>query len=189
MPPTVPGPLPGRRTVRTIVDRGVTYEQRFNTCGKKDCRRCNGLETEPVGHGPYWYFCVCVKGRWIRIYLGKNLDTARFRTPKGDIDWAAVFASRRRRKEHPATANQKEPAVSPPPGADTPDASDPATFTPNVYCYVCGKDLDEGTPARADRAAANLCSACNEHKTHSDPPPDATPPPTHPATAAGGQHP
>ena len=98
MSPLIPGPLPGRRTVNTIKDRGATYEQRLVTCGKPNCTRCNGDRAKIKGHGPYWYLCYVQKGRWVRLYLGKNLDTNRFRLPDGELNWAEIHDHRNRRR-------------------------------------------------------------------------------------------
>ena len=131
MPSTVPGPLQGRRIVQTIVDRSVTYEQRVNTCGKANCKRCNGVAGDVIGHGPYWYYCVALKSRWIRIYLGKFLDTARFRTPDGSVDWGAVLNRKARAKTHPAAVSQEPPPPPAPPRA--PPAAPPPARPPGGY--------------------------------------------------------
>jgi hypothetical protein len=76
---------------------GRTYESRLNDCGNLKCRRCGGAGPRHPSHGPYWYLCVCINSKWVRIYLGKQLDTARFVDQVGGIDWEAVKQFRARK--------------------------------------------------------------------------------------------
>jgi len=76
----------------TLRQGGRTYEQRLNDCGKANCRKCGGDGARQASHGPYWYLCVLLRHKWVRIYLGKELDTARFVDATGEVDWEAVKA-------------------------------------------------------------------------------------------------
>lgn len=89
--------------VKTIVVGIRTYECRYNRCGKKNCRVCYHRSPEycgPPGHGPYWYLCITQKGRWRRLYIGKELDTAKFIKPDGAVDW--TWYKMRRKAEVPS---------------------------------------------------------------------------------------
>ena len=95
-----------------IVERGVTYEQRWVRCSKGNCSRCQGNAGEqghPLGHGPYWYIVHFVHGRVRRVYIGKVLDTSRFRGVDGRINWAAVYARKRANEE--ARGRRREKGV------------------------------------------------------------------------------
>ena len=83
--------------VQSVAVGARTYELRYNRCGKENCRVCyrRGADySGPPGHGPYWYLCFSARGRWRRIYIGKVLDTDKWITPEGDVDWAAYRARR-----------------------------------------------------------------------------------------------
>jgi len=72
-----------------------TYELRYVRCGKTTCHTCYNRGANfagPPGHGPYWYLCATRKGRTVQMYVGKTLDTAKWMTPAGEIDWAAYNA-------------------------------------------------------------------------------------------------
>jgi len=82
-----------------------TYEHRLNRCGKRNCTICyppDGSGPVRPGHGPYWYLCLPWRKKWLRIYIGKNLDTARFALPDGSTDWGAIkaYKSDRSRARH-----------------------------------------------------------------------------------------
>lgn len=66
---------------------GRVYERSLVDCGKANCSRCRTPDGRAGSHGPYWYMCATRKGRWRRVYIGKNLDTARFVLPDGHVDW------------------------------------------------------------------------------------------------------
>lgn len=88
---------------QTIVVGNRTYEYRYNRCGKKNCHVCYHRQADysgPPGHGPYWYLCVTHRGRWRRLYIGKELDTQKFVLPNGSIDWEA-YRNRATRKDTP----------------------------------------------------------------------------------------
>lgn len=178
MPPNVPGPLPGKRTVRTIKERGVVYEQRFNTCGKKNCARCNGTAETVLGHGPYWYFCITLRGKWFRIYMGKNLDTSKYRDAEGEPDWNAIRARRKGRRSHPATEDHTPPADPEPALQGEKDRTPPDDEPDRHHCYVCGRDPDHAADDGSPAAAANLCGPCHALGHHPEgsalqaPPPD-----------------
>ncbi|MBA7705383.1 hypothetical protein ES703_114211 [subsurface metagenome] len=69
------------------------YELRLVDCGKKTCRACNTPDGRHPSHGPYWYMRATRPGSGRKrpsIYLGKELDTARFVMKDGSINWDAV---------------------------------------------------------------------------------------------------
>ena len=84
-------------TMHIFKQGGRTYESRLNDCGKVNCLKCGGEGQRHPSHGPYWYLCLNVRGAWVRIYLGKDLDTKRYVTPDGQIDWEAVKTFRARK--------------------------------------------------------------------------------------------
>lgn len=88
-------PIPPDSTPATLTSFRVgsrTYERRYVDCGKEGCHRCNRGHYRRPTHGPYWYLCFAQKGSWIRIYQGKELDTTKFVTADGRIDFAAIRA-------------------------------------------------------------------------------------------------
>lgn len=91
-----PGSTPA--TVHILHSRGATYELRLVCCNKVNCSKCYQDGRMRPTHGPYWYLCYTNKGKTARAYLGKDLDTARFRGPDGDISIALI---RQRRKAGP----------------------------------------------------------------------------------------
>jgi len=77
-----------------------TYELRYNRCHKKTCTVCYGRQFDyagPPGHGPYWYLCFTHGSKWVRLYIGKILDTKKFIADDGGIDWDQVLDHRRAR--------------------------------------------------------------------------------------------
>lgn len=98
MTKSLPEPGSSSAVVTTFKQGKRTYERRYIDCGKQNCRRCTTATGRVASHGPYWYLCFARKGKWFRVYLGKVLDTSRFITPAGDIDWDAI-RDRRRTKE------------------------------------------------------------------------------------------
>ncbi len=173
MPTPIPGPLPGNRTTKTFKDRGVTYEQRFVDCNKKNCSRCNGSRGAVLGHGPYWYFCVTIRSKWYRIYLGKDLDTARFRLKDGTIDWTTVHHRRKQRKRQPVTEDHTPPKGRRAGLEAAADDAPPTDAPPYNTCYVCGLDMDEAAHDPIPPAAYNLCGPC--HKGNHQPEDAAAP--------------
>lgn len=92
-----------------------TYEQQYTDCGKPNCSRCRTPHGRKGSHGPYWYLCAYKNGKWYRIYIGKNCDTAKHMLPSGEIDWKKVLSP------HAYAALVKkapEPPLSAPPGDD-----------------------------------------------------------------------
>ncbi len=77
-----PDPGTGKAVIESFSFHNRIYELRRNSCGKANCTVCNG--NQPT-HGPYWYMCVSVSGRWRRIYLGKELDTTKFVDAEGNL--------------------------------------------------------------------------------------------------------
>jgi len=77
----------------------------LTSCGKENCSKCSGepevagdgLKVE-WGHGPYWYMRF-VRGRMRKwVYIGKDLDTRRYVTAAGTIDWTEYNERRRVRR-------------------------------------------------------------------------------------------
>ena len=67
---------------------GRVYESRLVLCGKRNCTKCFPPGGMPrPSHGPYWYLCGQRRGRWSRLYLGRQLDTQKFVAADGSIDW------------------------------------------------------------------------------------------------------
>ena len=98
---------PGGKAVVASLKIGTrTYERRFVDCGKKNCRRCNKLTHREASHGPYWYLCIPRNKRWLRIYIGKELDTSRFILEDGRPDWDLI-----RNKSKPRPQQQHRGAV------------------------------------------------------------------------------
>jgi len=83
-------------TRKVVVVEGNHYEQRFNCCHKTGCRSCLRSGRWIASHGPYWYLCLPLGRKWIRVYLGKHLDTNRFRGPNGKIDYQQALPRSRR---------------------------------------------------------------------------------------------
>lgn len=84
--------------VQTLTVGTRSYEQRYQLCHKQNCRVCYGPDKPvgiPPGHGPYWYLVLMKGTKRVRLYIGKELDTARFVKPGGEIDWAAVAERRK----------------------------------------------------------------------------------------------
>ena len=189
MPQAIPGPLGGNRTTKVIRERGFTYEQRFVNCHKANCKRCNGHHGAVLGHGPYWYACITVRGRWKRLYLGKDLDTARYRLANGEPDWDAIRFSGRRAKQQPITMDTSPPAAPDEPATPLTDDTPPPPDPPAPYCYVCGSPMDATEADRTDPPAANLCTNCHDHGHHPDgqEPVAALPAPPGPDTPANGR--
>jgi hypothetical protein len=80
--------------LQTVKDRHVSYELRYNRCGKANCTRCNPLATRNYGqpgHGPYWYLVFTAQRRTYRRYIGKHLDTSKYRDRDGNLDYDLLF--------------------------------------------------------------------------------------------------
>ncbi len=80
---------------------GAVYEQRWVRCGKGNCGLCRAAEAGEDarrGHGPYWYLSVKTSGGWRRIYVGKVLDTRKYRDQDGNILWRELTLARARRE-------------------------------------------------------------------------------------------
>lgn len=92
----LPPPPFGKKSaaVETFLIEGRTYELRYVNCGKKNCTRCNTPNGPVPSHGPYWYLGVPRNKKWFRLYIGKHLDTRKFITKEGRIDWARARHSR-----------------------------------------------------------------------------------------------
>lgn len=91
---------------RINVDDRV-YEWRYVRCGREKCWCGGKMDTGKPGHGPYWYLCGSQNGRWRKIYLGAELDTSRWKTPTGEIDWAAYDEYVERKGERQGIADDR----------------------------------------------------------------------------------
>lgn len=131
MTKTLPEPGSSSAVVTTFREGRRTYERRYVDCGKDNCRRCTTPTGRVASHGPYWYLCFLRKGKWFRVYLGKVLDTSRYVTKAGDIDWDAI-RKRKRTKAGDDGSSDVPPGqtdtISPAPPQDT----DPGPVPPNV---------------------------------------------------------
>jgi hypothetical protein len=113
-------PPPKSNAIRkVIVVEGVHYEQRLNCCHKVACHSCFVSDRWIPSHGPYWYMCLPLGRKWIRVYLGKHLDTSRFRGPDGKIDYS-IALPRSRRSPDPTTKSADAPGQLTLDGADGP---------------------------------------------------------------------
>jgi len=119
--PTMPAPGTAGVVSHQLKFRDRSYELRYVDCGKTNCSRCSTPDIRTPSHGPYWYLCVSHKGKWRRIYIGKDLDTSLFIDAYGRVDWKAVSRKRRRLSEMPALAEDPPgqddmitPAIAPP---------------------------------------------------------------------------
>lgn len=101
-------PSDKRMVISTIKVGRRTYEQRLNLCGKGNCKTCYpplGEEHGRPGHGPYWYLC-CMRGRrWVRVYIGKVLNTELYVGADGGVDWDQL---RREKAERARKKSEKE---------------------------------------------------------------------------------
>ena len=94
--------MPRSHIVRSVPLKTRRYELRYVECGKPNCRPCTRVNPNspiPPGHGPYWYLIVTTQGTKRSIYIGKELDTMKFITPEGWIDWDAIKARDRARRD------------------------------------------------------------------------------------------
>jgi len=86
--------------LQTVHSGRATYELRYNRCGKANCTRCNATAASNYGqpgHGPYWYLVFTHLHRTFRCYVGKSLDTSRFRHPDGSLDYDTLFSPHKER--------------------------------------------------------------------------------------------
>jgi hypothetical protein len=93
---------------KVVVVEGAHYEQRLNCCHKPLCRSCFVHGKWIPSHGPYWYLCLPLGRKWVRVYLGKHLDTNRFRGKDGKIDYSQALP-RSRRSTDPTTNETDAP--------------------------------------------------------------------------------
>ena len=121
-------PAPHNSTVQSLRVNGATYESRLVCCYKPGCRSCNVDGQHVPSHGPYWYLCFTLKGKTKRRYLGKHLDTARFRNSAGLIDIDLVTSTQADRLLR-TIQDAQDPAHETRP-VDPPNAGDPHTPTP-----------------------------------------------------------
>lgn len=102
----------GRMVVQVLKVGRRVYELRFNRCGRTNCGVCYPSPGEPpgrVGHGPYWYLCATRGRKWVRVYLGKVLNTEVYVTPEGEVDWVMVRADRETKRKMRESAKREEP--------------------------------------------------------------------------------
>lgn len=94
MTSTPSAPLPVRlaklRCLKSIASGPVRYELRLIDCYNPRCLKCHPDLTKKrhATHGPYWYLITQIKTtkQKITAYIGKELDTNKFRTPEGEFD-------------------------------------------------------------------------------------------------------
>jgi len=80
--------------VGSFDDGPVRYERRLTNCGKTNCSTCHVGGVKLVAHGPYWYLCTRTRAGWTRIYIGRELDTTKYRTKDKRVDWQALMQKR-----------------------------------------------------------------------------------------------
>lgn len=97
---------PNQETVQSIHVAGVTYELRLVNCGKANCRRCNIDGRSAPSHGPYWYIRFTEKGKTRRVYMGRDLDTRKYRDAAGAITLEGI---RRDRAQDPGNGHPTTP--------------------------------------------------------------------------------
>ena len=94
------------------------YERRYVDCGKANCSKCSSDHGRYPSHGPYWYLCATFEGKWIRIYLGRDLDSFKFVLPDGNVDWKQIDAGRKKprssvsRSSSPKSEAKKKDSLS-----------------------------------------------------------------------------
>jgi len=131
-------PEPGSGCVENVIkDRGITYEQRWVDCHRKNCSRCSTFPSRTPSHGPYWYLCIRADRGWRRVYIGKVLDTGRFRLDNGDIDWPALVAHFSALRKKRATRAGAQPP--PPAGGGEPPLTPPNPDEPERVAVVWTK--------------------------------------------------
>lgn len=165
MSPNPPGPLGGSRTTQKIADGKFRYEQRANTCGKQNCKRCFPDTGPVIAHPGYWYMCFPHKGKWVRLYLGKTLDTKRFRQSDGEVDWPAIAAHRAEQKTKRKAKQDAKAGIPPSAAVAEADASPPGEPPAVHHCYACNQDVSPGSALFGQRAGANLCGPCHANQT------------------------
>lgn len=97
--PGTPGATPA--TVHVLRHRGATYELRLVCCNKPNCTKCNVDGRMHPSHGPYWYLCYTSHRKTCRAYLGKHLDTRKFRNADGVLDLNLVRTDRHKKSPIP----------------------------------------------------------------------------------------
>lgn len=79
-------------------DGPVTYVRRYSKCSNPRCKRCATAELPSQTHGPYWYLIAQLGKRTWTAYIGKTLDTRKFRREDGTFNYDA-YAHRQRSTE------------------------------------------------------------------------------------------
>lgn len=149
----IPDPGQGPTLVQRVDTGGHVYELRRVDCGKPNCSFCNLPGGRRASHGPYWYHVARRGHKWLRLYIGKTLNTGKFLTPDGKIDWNKVS----RRPGHDAP--QERPSNDPPGQMDLlTDARPPEQVR---RCFHCGFTQTGPAIDPARWAAANLCEDCS----------------------------
>lgn len=149
----------------TLKTRGVNYEARYVDCGKKNCTRCSTAPARTASHGPYWYLCWPWRGKWYRTYLGKDLDTKRFRKDDDTLDYQAIFAAQRNGKAYTVSETPPDdPAASADLHAERPQGVPPSTLridtTPLKDTPETSQILAVLCPQRSTTATPGLCHLC-----------------------------
>lgn len=147
-----PDPGAGQAVVQSFPFHGRIYELRKNSCGRKNCATCGG--SRPA-HGPYWYMCISRKGKWRRIYIGKDLDTTKFITADGKIK-LPVKQSLRAEETPPVLVADDHPGQTR--LFDEEDAHAAVMWT----CCFCHAQILEGTAAHHMLVTSARCPACRK---------------------------
>ena len=101
------------RSLKSFLVSDIRYELRSVDCRNPRCKRCLPAIDGPRlrSHGPYWYGVAKnpPTGRYITFYIGRSLDTHKFRSPEGNFDYAAYALSTAKRKKDPAAPQEPKP--------------------------------------------------------------------------------
>lgn len=145
-----PDPGTGQAVVESFRFHERIYELRRNSCGKSNCTVCDG--SRPA-HGPYWYMCVSLKGRWRRVYLGKQLDTTKFVDKDGNLKLPAP--------------RRLSPGIQPPADVEHDQPGQTILFTGEETtrqllrtCNACDHQILENSPDHLMLLRSGRCPAC-----------------------------
>lgn len=157
---------PRNPVVATIKAEGRVYVRQFVDCGKKNCSRCRTPDGRAGSHGPYWYLCATRRGKWRRVYVGKNLDTGRFMLPDGRIDWQRIET-----RQSPVLTMAQAPvipsATKAPSEPSTPDSQANKSIKATIARVEAlerssdssGSEVGDPGPVPLERPSNALCSS------------------------------
>lgn len=156
--------------VSAFSQSGRHYESRRNDCGKLNCTKCGGEGRRTPSHGPYWYLCAMRRGQWHRIYLGKELDTTKYVTPNGQVDWKAVNEARKGRKL--ATEEKDHEAPGQQDILNTPNEGQRDLVTPqDQFHATCPRKSTERSPrdqSEQNSEPAAIATGADDAQTSDD---------------------